>query len=196
MSLKDVDPICVIIGRTRHKMVLAEIQEAAKCGARLIEVRLDFIAKAPDFSACWPTNLARWWRRCADAKTAVVGPAPKTNGDMLLRQCIVGGFDWVDLETDIADAIPRFGKVRRIISYHNMRETPANLDKIHERMCKQDGDVVKLAVRAQKPSDGLHVLALMDKPAKPTIGIAMGDVGLFTPARRQVQRPVHLRRFQ
>src|SRR5260370_26637870 len=41
--------ICVIIGRTRHKMVQAEIQAAANQGARLIEVRLDYLAKAPDF---------------------------------------------------------------------------------------------------------------------------------------------------
>ena len=30
----DVAAICVVIGRTRHKMVMAEIQEAAKRGAR------------------------------------------------------------------------------------------------------------------------------------------------------------------
>src|SRR5438128_10293382 len=41
--------ICVVIGRTRHKMVQIEIQEAAKRGARMIELRLDFLAKAPDF---------------------------------------------------------------------------------------------------------------------------------------------------
>ncbi len=180
MSLTDVDPICVIIGRTRHKMVLAEIKEAAKRGARLIELRLDFIAKAPDFKrllADKPCPMVATVRRREDGGRWA---GSEDERRMLLRQCIVGGFDWVDLETDIADAVPRFGKVRRIISYHNMRETPANLEKIHERMCKQDADVVKLAVRAQKPGDGLRVLALMDKPAKPTVGIAMGDVGLFT----------------
>ena len=41
--------VCVVIGRTRHKMVAVEIQEAAKRGARMIELRLDFLAKAPDF---------------------------------------------------------------------------------------------------------------------------------------------------
>src|SRR5262245_30944970 len=39
--------ICVVIGRTRHKMMLAEIQEAAKRGAQRIELRLDFLARAP-----------------------------------------------------------------------------------------------------------------------------------------------------
>ena len=44
----DTQRICVVIGRTRHKMAAVEIQEAAKRGARLLEIRLDFIAKAPD----------------------------------------------------------------------------------------------------------------------------------------------------
>jgi 3-dehydroquinate dehydratase/shikimate dehydrogenase len=30
--------LCVVIGRTRHKMMQIEIQEAAKRGARMIEV--------------------------------------------------------------------------------------------------------------------------------------------------------------
>ena len=48
-QVNDLDPICVVIGRTRHKMVQAEIQEAAKQGARFLELRLDFLAKLPDF---------------------------------------------------------------------------------------------------------------------------------------------------
>jgi len=39
--------ICVVIGRTRHRMMQAEIQEAAKRGAQFIELRLVFLAKEP-----------------------------------------------------------------------------------------------------------------------------------------------------
>ena len=49
------------------------------------------------------------------------------------RQAIVDGFDWVDVETDIAEEIRRFKAVKRIVSYHNLREVPANLEQIHER---------------------------------------------------------------
>ncbi len=41
--------ICVVIGRTRHKMMQIEIQEAVRQGAGMIELRLDFLAKAPEF---------------------------------------------------------------------------------------------------------------------------------------------------
>src|SRR5438132_13134278 len=97
---------------------------------------------------------------------------------MLLRQAIVGGFDWVDVETDIAEQIRRFKDVKRIVSYHNLREVPANLEQIHERMCQQDADVVKLAVTAQHPVDNLRVLKLVNKASKPTVAFCMGDLGI------------------
>src|SRR5215470_7768325 len=133
MMPSGAEQICVVIGRTRHKMVAVEIQEAAKRGARLIELRLDFLAKAPDFKrllADRPCPLVANVRRPKDGgRWAGTEDARK----MLLRQAIVSGFDWVDLETDVADEIRRFGSVKRIVSYHNLREVPADLEQIHER---------------------------------------------------------------
>jgi 3-dehydroquinate dehydratase / shikimate dehydrogenase len=170
--------ICVVIGRTRHKMMQIEIQEAAKRGARLIELRLDFLAKAPDFKrllADKPCPMVATVRRKEDG-----GRWGGTEDErlMLLRQAIVGGFDWVDLETDIADKIRRYRDVKRIVSYHNFREVPDDLEKIHAHMCKQDPDVVKIAVTAQQPEDNVRVLALLRKPARPTVALCMGDLGM------------------
>lgn len=177
MALADVDRICVVIGRTRHGMVQMEIQEAARQGARLIEVRLDFLKKAPDFKRLLEN------KSCPMLATVRRPPDGGKYDDSedarqkLLRQAIVAGFDWVDLETDIADKIPRFGPVRRIVSYHNFREMPADLEKIHEAMCKQDSDIVKVVVRAQHPNDNLRVLELVKKGPKPTVAFCMGDLG-------------------
>jgi 3-dehydroquinate dehydratase/shikimate dehydrogenase len=169
--------ICVVIGRTRHKMVQIEIQEAAKRGAQMIELRLDFLAKAPEYqrlldkkpcpmvvSVRRPQDGGRW-SGSEDARR------------MMLRQAVVAGFDWVDLETDVAQEIRRYKDVKRIVSYHNMKEVPANLEAIHEQMCGQDPDVVKIAVRAQHATDNLRVLDLLKKPAKPTLAFCIGDIG-------------------
>jgi 3-dehydroquinate dehydratase/shikimate dehydrogenase len=172
------EPICVVIGRTRHKMMQIEIQEAAKRGAKMIELRLDFLAKAPDFKrllANKPCALVATVRRPQDG-----GRWPRSEEErrMLLRQAIVSGFDWVDIETDIAEVVRRFKDVKRIVSYHNLREVPPDLEKIHERMCQQDADVVKLAVTAQQPVDILRVLKLLKNPPKPTVAFCMGDLGI------------------
>ena len=46
---------------------------------------------------------------------------------MLLRTAIAEGVEYVDLEEDIAGAIPRFGKTERIVSLHDFRKTPDDL---------------------------------------------------------------------
>jgi len=173
-----LDRVLVVIGRTRHKMVVAELQEAIKRGAKFIEIRLDFLAKAVDFKRLAPLKQCPWvatLRRPADG-----GRYSGTEQERLpiLRQAIASGvFEWVDLEMDVAPTVPRFGPVKRIISYHNTTETPANLDDIYADMLKLDADVYKIAVTAQTPEDMARVLQLQRTAPKPTLAFCMGDIG-------------------
>src|SRR5579883_2461809 len=160
MSSAGIDRVLVVIGRTRHKMVVVELEEAVRRGAKFIELRLDFLSKAVDFKRLLPHKQCAWvatLRRPQDG-----GRYPGTEEERLtvLRQAIVSGFEWVDLETDIADKIRRFGSVKRVISYHNMKETPENLEDVYHQMLKQDGDVYKVAVMANTPADVARVLRL------------------------------------
>jgi 3-dehydroquinate dehydratase / shikimate dehydrogenase len=172
------DRVLVVIGRTRHKMVTAELHEAVKRGTKFIELRLDFLAKAVDFKRLTPYKRCPWvatLRRPTDGGR-FGGTEPERQ--VILRQAIVSGtFEWVDLETDIASSIPRFGPVKRIISYHNLSETPANLDDIYTAMLRQDGDVYKIAVMAQTPEDVVRVLKLQQAAPKPTVAFCLGDIG-------------------
>jgi 3-dehydroquinate dehydratase/shikimate dehydrogenase len=176
MSL-DVDKICVIIGRTRHKMVTVELVEAYNRGARFIELRIDFLAKAVDFQRLLPNKKCPWIATLRRRDDGGRYTGTETERKTMIRQAIVSGFDWVDLETDIANEIPRFRDVKRIISYHNLKETPADLEQIYEKMAAQDADVLKLAVMANKPEDNLRVLDLIKNAKKPTVGHCMGDIG-------------------
>src|SRR5437588_1341835 len=150
----DAQRICVVIGRTRHKMVAAEIREAANRGAALIELRIDFVARAPDLKrilAEKPCPLIATIRRPQDGGR---WSASEDARQMLLKQCIVsGGFEWVDLETDVADAIRRFKGVKRVVSYHNLATCPEDLEEVFAGMCRQDADVLKVVVSAQSLGD-------------------------------------------
>ena len=175
-----LDRVCVVIARTRHRMVAVEVHEAAKLGAKMIEVRLDFIKRAPDLRRLLdrkPCPLVATIRRREDGGRWT---GPEEARRMLLRQCIVGGFDWVDLETDVADDVQRFGVTKRIVSYHNMDGVPDNLEQIYEKMCGQDADVVKIAVTAQQISDNLRILKVLENAKKPTVAHCMGDLGFST----------------
>ncbi len=172
-----LERVCVVIGRTRHRMVAAEIQEAARLGAKMLEIRLDYIAHSPDFKRLIenkPCPIVATLRRHEDGGRWT---GTEEERHMLLRQCVVGGFDWIDLETDIADAIPRFGPTKRIVSYHNLENVPDNLDEIYAKMCKQDADVLKLSVTAQQPADNLRILNLLKNAKRPTTAHCMGDIG-------------------
>ncbi len=100
---------------------------------------------------------------------------------MLLRSAIAEGVEYVDLEEEIAGGIPRYGKTKRIISMHNFRETPENLEEIHARLANLDADVVKLATMANEPHDNVRMLELVRNSSVPTVGICMGEIG--TPSR-------------
>ncbi len=178
--LEAPDRVCAVVARTRHKMMQVELREAAR-KAKFVEVRLDFLAKAVDFKRLQPHKECAWLgtiRRPADG-----GRWPASDAERLtvLRQAIVSGcFEWVDLETDVADQVRRFGSVKRVISYHNMTETPDDLDGIYDEMLKQDGDVFKLAVLTKTADDVKRVIALQKRATRPTIAFGMGDFGYAT----------------
>jgi 3-dehydroquinate dehydratase/shikimate dehydrogenase len=100
---------------------------------------------------------------------------------LLLRTAIAEGVDYVDLEEDIAASIPRFGRTKRIISFHDFRKTPDNLLEIHRRMCELDPDIIKICTMANHPQDNLRLLELSRNSKVPTVGLCMGDIG--TPSR-------------
>src|SRR5687768_6358191 len=116
--------ICVVVGRTRHKMMQVELQEAVKSGARLIELRLDFLAKAPDFKRLLANKSCPFVATVRRPKDGGRWSGTEDARRMLLRQCMVAGFDWIDIETDVIDAMPRFQNVKRIVSLHDMRGVP------------------------------------------------------------------------
>jgi 3-dehydroquinate dehydratase/shikimate dehydrogenase len=160
-------------------MMQIELQEAAKRGAQMIEIRFDFLSKAPDFKRILANRPCEFIATCRRPADGGRWPGSEEDRLKLLRQAIAAGFDWVDLETDVADDVPRFRQVKRIVSYHNLREVPPDLNEIHDRMCRQDADVVKIAVTAQNPADNLKVLnLLLKKKKKPTVAFCMGDYGI------------------
>ena len=173
--------ICVSIGRSRHKHVMAEHRHLAEQGAQLVELRLDYISSRVNLSRLLtdrPTPVIITYRREEDGGKFVGSDEQRL---MMLREAIALGAEYVDLEEDIADKIPRYGDTKRIISHHNFRNTPEDLDELHARMSELDADVVKVTTMANKPSDNVRMLKLVRDSKIPTVGMCMGDIG--TPSR-------------
>ena len=172
--------ICVTIGRGRHKSLLAEWKEAAEAGADLVELRIDCLRSEPRLKfllAERPTPVLLTIRRPADGG---LWKGDEEKRLLLLREAILAGVDYIDLEDDVAPKIPRFGKTKRVISHHNFKGVPADLDALAERMRQANADVVKIAAAAKTIPDALRMLQLVAKAPGPTVGIAMGPLGIFT----------------
>lgn len=172
--------ICVSLGRTRHKMMIAEHQSLAQRGAELVELRLDWLSNIPDMSRLLkerPTPVIVTCRRSQDKG---LWKGNEDQRQTLLRSAILAGVEYVDLEEDTAAKIPRYGKTKRIVSHHDFEETPYDLDVIHARLCKRDPDIVKIVTMAHTPSDSIRMLELVKGAKVPTVGFCMGELGVFS----------------
>lgn len=170
--------ICVSLGRTRHKMVIAEHERLAKAGVPLVELRLDWLGRQANLNRLIedrPTPVIVTCRRNVDRGR---WRGTEEQRQSLLRAAIAAGVEYVDLESDIADKIPRYGKTRRIISHHDFDETPENLEEIYRELCQHDADIVKLVTMANHPSDMVRMMRLVAGSTIPTVGFCMGEMGL------------------
>jgi 3-dehydroquinate dehydratase/shikimate dehydrogenase len=175
--MPDPSQLCVTIGRGRHRALIAEHKHLAEQGCKLVELRLDFLVTPPNLKRLLPERPCPVIVTCRREKDGGMWTKGEEQRQMLLRQAIASGVEYVDLEEDIAASIPRFGKTKRIISYHNFQETPEDLTHLHARLAGLNADIVKIATMAHSPHDNVRLLRLMRTARIPTIAICMGEFG-------------------
>ena len=164
--------------------MMAEHRHLAEQGANMVELRLDYVASRVNIRrllAERPEQDCQVIITCRRQEDGGKWSGSEEARMLLLREAIAEGVDYVDLEEDVANQIPRFGKTKRIISYHNFRKTPDNLRELHEQITQLDPDVIKLATMANDPHDNLRMLEAMQESEIPTVAMCMGDIG--TPSR-------------
>ena len=100
------------------------------------------------------------------------------------------GFSFLDIEVETLEALrpPQLKKIRegsgRLIgSYHDFRETPADLQSIFQRILAVKADVVKIATLAGGFADNLRLLELVSRARRQglsIIAVAMGELGAYS----------------
>jgi 3-dehydroquinate dehydratase / shikimate dehydrogenase len=172
--------ICVTIGRGRHSSLVEEWKQAAQAGVDLVELRIDCLRREPELKRILKdrhTPLVFTIRRGSDGG---LWRGSEDKRQQFLREAVALGVDYVDLEMDIAPKIRRFGKTRRIVSYHNTKTTPVDVQDTADKCAEFDPDVVKIATAATTLAEASRVLHLGATGKGPTIPIAMGEIGVFT----------------
>jgi 3-dehydroquinate dehydratase/shikimate dehydrogenase len=172
--------ICVSIGRSRHRHMIAEHKHLCEQGAKLVELRLDYIRGEVSVMRLLENRPSPVVITCRRDRDGGKFTGSEEQRQILLRAAIAAGAEYVDLEEDVAGQIPRFGPTKRIVSLHDFQRTPANLDEIHRRLSDLDPDVVKICTTANHPQDNLRILELTRRSEVPMIGLCMGDMGVPT----------------
>lgn len=172
--------ICVSIGRGRHRHTIAEHKHLAEQGAPLVELRLDYIRGEVNIKRLITDRPCPVVITCRRERDGGRWARPESERLTLLRSAIAEGVEYVDLEEDAAGQVPRYGKTKRIVSHHDFRKTPDDLEAIHQRLSKLDADIVKIATMANHPQDNVRMLRLIKNSKVPTVGLCMGDIGIPT----------------
>lgn len=87
-----------------------------------------------------------------------------------------------DIESDLVVG-GSFDWSRVIVSHHDFKGVPDDLEQVYERLAATPADVVKIAVQAKDITDCLPVFKLLDRAKKEhrnLIAIAMGNAGVAT----------------
>ncbi len=170
--------ICISIAQESRRFALVDMLNSAK-QCDLLELQLDRFSKAPDIKellAKRPKPIIMSCRRPADG-----GQWSKSEEDRLalLRQCIVCKADYVEIELDAADQIRKFPPTKRVISYTNLKETPANIGEIYAEALKKSPDIIKLVTVAKTPEEAWPLMQILSKPKVPTVVVGLGKPGLM-----------------
>ena len=95
----------------------------------------------------------------------------------------------VDVELDLlesrhADDLSALSEGFTVIcSHHDFQETPADLERIYERMSRTRADVLKLATRANSITDSVALMRLLERgrrEGRGVIAVSMGAAGALT----------------
>ena len=129
--------ICVTVTPSSRKLAKVDLLNAARYGD-VIELCLDHLSREPDVKdlisavnkpiiiSCRRKEDGGAWEGTEDARLT------------LLRQAIVAGPAYIELDLDTAPGIPRFGDTKRIISFTRLDQPEHDIDQLAVRRIEID----------------------------------------------------------
>jgi 3-dehydroquinate dehydratase/shikimate dehydrogenase len=186
---QDSSLICSVVTEQTTAACRAAIAEAGTV-ADIIEVRLDYLR---DFDFTNPDNLRPLLKEkprplIITCRSIAEGGQQHVEDKPRLRLLVEGArqmADYCDIEAasyrEAALLSPDLSRL--IISHHNFTETPGDLEGVYERLINLPAAVHKIVTRANRVTDSLGVLRLLDRARleeRSLIALAMEAPGLIT----------------
>jgi len=170
--------ICISVTPESRQLAKVDIFNAAnQCD--LVEVCLDRLHKEPDvkdmISGCKKPVLIS----CRPPEEGGQFDGTEDERLQLLRQAILAGPDYVELDPNSAMKIPRFGKTQRVVSFASMTRPLNDVEEAFEEATRCKADIVKFTWPTDTLESAWPLLAVVSqKRLLPVVGLGLGRSGV------------------
>ena len=155
-------------------------RQAAEADADLVELRLDSMAR-PDPDGALADRRKPAIVTCRPLREGGMFDGPEEERLRILTRAHELGAEFIDVEWDAA--VQSLISARRgrgvIVSRHDFSGVPANVSDVLAGLRQGGGEIAKLAVTTERPSDLLSLLRAT-RPDGSAIVIGMGGAGMCT----------------
>ncbi len=156
---------------------------AATAGANAVELRLDYLTPHPtkqDIAELLTDAPVETIVTCRPTAEGGCFTGSEPDRLALLTEAIRHGADWVDVEAAVPDHYRPDPHGRVILSRHDFKKCPADLDALAARLDSSAAAVNKIAFAAAGPEDALRAFDVLRQCRKPTLALAMKEAGVIS----------------
>jgi len=170
--------ICISVTPESRKLARVDLLNASRQGD-LIELCLDHLVKEPDVGEILEGVSRPVIVSCRRPQDGGCYTGSDEDRITLLRQAIIAGPAYIELDRETAAIVPRFGKTQRIISYTSLEEPFDDVETLLADAETVDPDVVKLTCATTNLEDAWPLLAAVSQQQKrPVVTMGLGSAGL------------------
>jgi len=181
----------VVIAERTADAALKALRQTLK-NSRTAELRMDWLSSNAEIDRLIMRLQVDRKKACVIATMRRRAAGGKYAGDvhdqmLWLRFAAECGCAWCDVEVESAERLDQYGldELRQVgaqvmISFHDFRGTPRDLQAVVRRLERCGGDAIKIAAHARTIGDSVRVLSTA-QGKRDVVAVPMGEVGL--PAR-------------
>ena len=166
--------ICVTVTPVSRTLAKVDLLNAARMGD-VVELCLDHLAKEPDIKDLVTAISKPIIISCRRKKDGGQWDGTEEDRVLLLKQAVLAGPAYIEVELDIANKIPRFGKTQRVISVNRSDRPEYDFDTLYDDAVMQQADIVKFSWPTPSLDESWPLLAAVtQKKSIPVVGIGQG----------------------
>lgn len=170
--------ICISVTPESRQLAKVDILNAGR-QSDLVEVCVDHLIKEPDFKDLLVGAKKPVMISCRTTEEGGRFTGTADERIMLLKQGILAGPAYIEMDVETAKRIPRFGKVQRVISFTSLNRPLLDVDAHFDEAVKVQADVIKFVWPTQTLETAWPMLAAVSQKRNlPIVGMGIGRCGL------------------